>query len=172
MRPNLISVIAKLRATSHATRCPCGIRNAVAADVSRLKLLPRRNNERTDVRCYVRICHSPRSKAPAAVALARFSVPRKGWRTPRRFAFVRAIPQFRQVLDCGGPPPLFRAIHSVNRFPVPGTREFFRFQSPKVSPSNLPVPTRRRASEPPSANAGARVCAATAIPQCRHNGWA
>jgi hypothetical protein len=26
---------------------------AVATDVSRLKLLPRRNNERTDVRCYV-----------------------------------------------------------------------------------------------------------------------
>jgi hypothetical protein len=35
-----------------ATSCPCGIRNAVAADVSRLKLLPRWNNERTDVRCY------------------------------------------------------------------------------------------------------------------------
>ena len=35
-----------------ATRCPCGIQNAVAADVSRLELLPRRNNERTDVRCY------------------------------------------------------------------------------------------------------------------------
>jgi hypothetical protein len=68
---------------------------AVAADVSRLKLFPRRNNERTDVRCYQSDWPSPRSKAP------------EGWRTPRRFAFAEPRTNFRQVLDCGGPPPLF-----------------------------------------------------------------
>jgi hypothetical protein len=39
-------------------KLPRGIRNFVAADVSRLKLLPRRNNERTDVRCYIDFSHS------------------------------------------------------------------------------------------------------------------
>ena len=41
----------------------------VAADVSRLKLPPRRNNERTDVRCYVWICHCPVPKRQRAGAL-------------------------------------------------------------------------------------------------------
>ena len=41
----------------------CELRRAVAADVSRLKLLPRRNNERTDVRCY-EPRHEKRSKNP------------------------------------------------------------------------------------------------------------
>jgi hypothetical protein len=39
-----------------------------------------------------------RSKAP------------EGWRTPRRFAFAGAAPNFRQVLDCGSPLPLFPSI--------------------------------------------------------------
>ncbi len=46
----------------------------------------------------------PRSKAPEA------------WRTPRRFAFVGAALNFRQVLDCGGPPPLFHGSIAQSAF--------------------------------------------------------
>jgi len=81
VRLHQISVIAMLRAPSHATRCLCGIRNAVAADVSRLKFLPRRNNERIDIRCHVRICHCRVPKRQRAGALHDAS------RTPGRSAF-------------------------------------------------------------------------------------
>ncbi len=81
MRSNLISVFAKLRAPGHATRCPWGIRNIVAADVSRLKLLPRWNNERTDVRYCVWIGHCPVPKRRRAGALQDAS------RSPSRFEF-------------------------------------------------------------------------------------
>ncbi len=63
VRLHLISLIAKLRAPSR--RDPLPLRNAVAADVSRLILLPRGNNERTDIRCHGRICHHSVPKAPA-----------------------------------------------------------------------------------------------------------
>jgi hypothetical protein len=52
-------------------RAPLPLRHSecVAAGVSRLKLLPRRNNERTDVRCHVGICYRSVPKRQRAGAL-------------------------------------------------------------------------------------------------------
>ena len=52
-------------------RAPLPLRHSecVAAGVSRLKLLPRRNNERTHVRCHVGICYRSVPKRQRAGAL-------------------------------------------------------------------------------------------------------
>jgi hypothetical protein len=131
-----ICCVTLSQSSSRSSECGMRLRFAVAADVSSApsKIHPQ-NNEPTHAGCHrsfglagarlvpsrstsadtsrpaiPNVNHLPRaaswdnsrSKRPSPHSKAP-----EGWRTPRRFAFAGAVPNFRQVLDCGSPPPLF-----------------------------------------------------------------
>ena len=102
MRPNLISVIAQPRAPRPAPRCPCGMRLWSA------RTCPRFGPTRHVASRKAATCRRT-PKAMSAIALhVRCAVPkRQGLAHSKTLRVRRAAPHFRQVLDCGGPPPLF-----------------------------------------------------------------